>query len=429
MHYIHYKRWLVLIILQLAIPAKILLAQNWRGTINSDWNNAANWSAWPLTNTNLVIDPINYTGIAASPAITNASVFIPSKILMQNGAQLTIQNNLTTNDNFDVIGTGSLLSIMGGTVNIGLSNNGRLLADIGGAILINNGTITTGKSLAAGSASTISMNNGTVNTLQRLLIDMGGSFLFNNGNITVGQRVAIGDGDVYHSSLFQMNGGNLTIGAELNLSNEFGNFTPCFNMTGGTLVVNGIVSWLGIAPGAGAPLFNISGGNCTINGNIINTVASTVNMNLQINGTGQLNFNGSLIETLYPSDSIQQKNNSRFFFNNNSNWVMNGVFTATNSLTTFNDSTTLQGNGQYSFDGILINSGKSLVHTNPYNIDIKGNFTNHGNFVSSSNSVTFNGSNAQVIDGSIISRFNKVIISNVSPAGVSTNKSFWVTGQ
>jgi len=403
-------------------------SQSWRGTVNADWNNASNWSAWPLNNANIVIDPVNYTGAAASPSIINASVFIPNKILIQNGASMLIQNNLTTNDNVDVVGTGTLLTIQGGTINIGLGTNGRLLADVGGQLIIQNGTIDAGKSIAAGSGSTITMNNGILNNIPRVLVDLGGKFIFNNGTIIAGERLAMSDGDIAGSSNFQMNGGNLTVNTQLSFINEFGNFTPSFTMAGGSLTVNGDVVWLGIAPGTGAPRFNITGGTTNINGNIFNTAGSTVNMRMNISGSGRVEFNGTLIETISSADSIQQINNTLFFINTTCSWLNAGVFAANNSKLTINGNIQLQGSGVYNFDDIQINSNKTLHHVAPYTINIGGDFINHGNFISNLNRVSFNGTDTQTIDGNSITSFYYLMISNSSLIGVLVKKDIVVTG-
>ncbi len=421
-------RILIIAIIQFA-TATVLPAQNWRGTVNSDWNNSANWSSWPLNNINIVIDPLNYTGNAASPVISVASVFSPKKVIVQNAAELIIQNNLTTNDNFDVTGVGSKLTITGGIFNIGLAANGRLLVDLGAQMIMNGGSIATGRNVALGTGTTITMNNGSLTSGDRLLMDLGGRFILNAGNIIVATRLALADGDLAGSSFFQMNGGTVTVGAEISLGNEFGNYSPGFNLAGGTLTVNGNVLWLGIAPGSGTPKFNISGGTAHINGNIQNSVASTVNLFLEINGTGQLNFNGSLIDALYVADSIKHSGNTQFFINAPCTWTNHGVFHSQNSLVNFNGNASLQGTGVYNFDDILINSNKTVTHVSPVNIDVKGDFMNHGDFISNLNMVTFNGVDVQSIDGSTSTSFYKLKISNSSAQGVIVKKSIFVTGQ
>ena len=83
----------------LALAAACLLstatqAQNWTGAVSSDWNNAANWSDWPLGGENITVDPASYSGAAASPVIGTASVFAPDRLYVMNGAELTIAANL-----------------------------------------------------------------------------------------------------------------------------------------------------------------------------------------------------------------------------------------------------------------------------------------------------------------------------------------------
>lgn len=142
----------------------------------------------------------------------------------------------------------------------------------------------------------------------------------------------------------------------------------------------------------------------------------------------RVDFNGALIELIDAADSIRQTNNNLFFFNNTGSWTNAGVFLAANSQTIFNGSTRLLGTGSYHFDDILINSNKALDHFSPYELHVKGDFINHGNFISNANKVSFSGTGPQVIDGSSLSSFYYLNIINSSPSGVSVNRSIWVTG-
>src|SRR4051812_45779554 len=72
-------------------------SQNWTGNVSSDWNNAANWSAMPVNNSTITINPVNFTGAATAPVINTTSSFNPNKLSVLNGALLTIADDITIN--------------------------------------------------------------------------------------------------------------------------------------------------------------------------------------------------------------------------------------------------------------------------------------------------------------------------------------------
>jgi len=90
--------------------------KDWLGTVDSDWENAANWSGGTLPTTNRIeINPDNYTGNAVSPVISSPSSFIPNDIVITNGGVLTVSNTLTISDDFIISGDGSTLNITSGS--------------------------------------------------------------------------------------------------------------------------------------------------------------------------------------------------------------------------------------------------------------------------------------------------------------------------
>ena len=129
------------------------------------------------------------------------------------------------------------------------------------------------------------------------------------------------------------------------------------------------------------------------------------------------------------TDSIKHSGNTQFFINTPCAWTNNGAFHSQNSLINFNGNTSLQGTGVYNFDDILIDSNKTVNHFSPFNINVKGNFTNNGDFICNLNKVTFNGVDEQSIDGSSLTSFSQLLISNSSVPGVIVKKSIFVTGQ
>src|SRR3989338_2102955 len=252
-----------------------LFAQNWTGNVSSDWNNAANWTAWPLNGQDLTIDPVNYSGAAASPMIASNSVFTPAAILIQNGGLLTISANLTTDDDVECIGVGSSIVQTAGTFAVNPGGGGRLVFDLGANMLINNGTVNVDERFIAGEDALVTINAGTVTSGERLLMDLGGHFVQNGGTVSVAATFAMADGSLVNNSGYTLNAGTLNVTGEFALECEAGNFQPFFTQNGGTLNVNGDIFWLGTTPGTGQGRFTMNGGSATVSGIVQNMPLST----------------------------------------------------------------------------------------------------------------------------------------------------------
>lgn len=402
-HFISNKKTLLFILC--AVTGITGTAQNWTGNVNSDWNNAANWTGWPVGGDDILIDPANYTGAAAAPVINANSVFIPQGVLIQNGAVLTVNANLSATGRVEIMGAGTVVNITGGTLHAsGSGSDGRFIAGDGAAI---------------------NMTGGTLTANQRVIVELGAVFTLNNGTIQPGE-LAIGDGNLTASSLFNMNGGTINISAGLGFENEAGLFYPTFNMTGGNLVVNGGISWLGEAPGAGTPKFIMSGGTATVNGDIINDPASTVDLYMHIGGNADFTFDGAAINQVRLTDSIKQSGNAVVQLDNTHNWNNAGVFYATGGITIFNGITSLTGTGTYTFYQTEINTGKSLLHVSTSTVRVNGDFVNNGTYTANMHPVLFGGSMAQTISGSTVTNFHLLILNNA--AGLTLNRSAAITG-
>lgn len=394
-------------------------AQNWTGNSNSDWNNPANWSSIPGNGSTLVIDPANYTGAMASPFISSNSSFSPGTVTVQNGGVLNISANLATQEDVEASGNGSLIYVTAGTFSVGPGNGGRLIADLGGAITVDGGSVIVDERLISGMASLITIDDGYVTTNQRLLLDLGGKIVQNGGTVEVAETFALADGEGAISCLYEMNGGTLNISGEMALENEEGDFSPTFNMTGGTLNLDGDLVWFGSAPGTGTPKVHLSGGTANINGLISNLAESTVNMHLTVDGTATLNFSGASINLIQGTDSIMQRGmNASIYFTNTNAWNNAGVFWADNTTTRFEGTTTLNGSGNYQFNYLSIHPLASLIHNNPASISVSGDLMQNGSFVSNTNTVVFNGTEEQFLSGQNIQLYN-VTLQNSSQEGLT----------
>lgn len=307
------------------VASSTIFGQNWTGNVDADWNNSANWSNWPLNGTSIVIDPANYTGNAATPIVSTNSVFTPNDITIQNGGQLTVQANLTTTEDVEILDANSSMTIQSGIMTVGPGNSGRLIVDLSAAVTISGGTLNVDQRFIAGDNTSISITGGNVNVGQRLIVELGAQCIVTGGTISITETLVIADGNANQSSFFQLINGTVTVGNETEFENEVGNYTPTFFMDGGSFTT-GDIFWFGAAPGSGTPMMRLLSGNATINGDIINMAGSTVNMYLLITGIANVQFNGSLIQPIQLTDTIEQIGASTFSINTPTTWDNDGVF-------------------------------------------------------------------------------------------------------
>ena len=388
-------------------------SQNWTGNVNSDWNNASNWSSWPLNNQDIVINPALYTGNAASPIISSNSTFSPAAVDLLNGADLIINANLTTQDDVNAIGIGTSITVNSGTFNVNPGNGGRLIIDLGATMLQTNGTVLVDERFIAGEDAVITINNGNASSGERLLMDLGGQFIQNGGTVSVAQTFAMADGNVNGPSKYTLNGGSLSITGEMGFENEAGNFEPTFILNGGTLTVNGTMFWFGAAPGSGTPRFISTGGTVSVNGIIENMLGSTVNMYMSIGGNSTFNYSGNLIQSINVTDSILQHGASSLVFTGTNSILNAGVFEANNNvITTFNGATTIGGTGSYNLATILIEPTKSL--TLNQHLSLKNDFIKNGSFNAQTFNTSFVGTGLQQINGTGFTNFYDLSINNAS---------------
>ena len=391
----------------------LVFSQNWTGNVNSDWNNASNWSSWPLNNQDIVINPALYTGNAASPIISSNSTFSPAAVDLLNGADLIINANLTTQDDVNATGIGTSITVNAGTFNVNPGNGGRLIIDLGATMLQTNGTVIVDERFIAGEDAIITINNGSASSGQRILMDLGGQFIQNGGTVSVAQTFAMADGNVNGPSKYTLNGGNLSITGEMGFENEFGNFDPTFILNGGTLTVNGTMFWFGAAPGSGTPRFISTGGTVSVNGIIENMLGSTVNMYMSIGGNSTFNYSGNLIQSINATDSILQHGSSSLVFTGTNSILNAGIFEASNNvITTFNGTTTIGGTGSYNLATVLIEPNKSL--TLYQDLSLKNDFIKNGSFNAQTFNTSFAGTSLQQINGTGFTNFYDLSINNAS---------------
>ncbi len=211
-------------------------SQNWTGNVSSDWNNAANWSAMPANNSTLTINPVNFTGAAASPVINAASSFSPDKISVLNGASLTISDNITINND--------------------------LVIDLGGQVSLNSGTVTVERHIIIGDGKTSGPS----------MLNSNGARLIVNGNLAFKNDVG------NYMPAVTVNSGSLTVNGDMTWYGQSpGAGTPKFNVKGGTALINGNIRNL---PGSTVKLhIAMTAGNLNFAGDSIRTINATDSIN------------------------------------------------------------------------------------------------------------------------------------------------------
>jgi len=375
-------------------------SQNWTGAINSDWNNAANWSNWPLGGQDITINPLNFTGASASPVITSHSVFIPGFVLVTNGGHLTINANLTTLDDVECIGLGSSITVNAGTFSVNPGDGGRLIFDLGATGIINAGNVIVDERFIAGENALVTINGGTSSSGERLIMDLGGQFIQYGGTVNVAALFAAADGSMIQQSGYTLNNGILNITGEFALECETGNFNPFFIQNNGTLNVNGDIFWFGMSPGIGRGIFIQNGGISNISGIIQNMPASTIGMHVEFNNNAVCNITGTLFENLHQTDSLFQTGTSQINISQPSFLLKNqGKINAFSGLFSINGNCSFSGTGMFQFDDINLQSNSTLVHNTLSSILIRGNFLQNGNYIHQNHKLIFNGNDLQNVSG------------------------------
>jgi hypothetical protein len=389
------KPILILCSLLFILPG-ISFSQNWTGSAGTDWNNPANWSAWPLNGADVTIDPALYVVTGNHPVINSNSVFEPANIVLQNGASLLIDANLTTNEDIEVIGSATTLIVTGGNLSVGPGNSGRLICDLGGSLIVEHGSVLADERLISGEDALITVNGGLITTGDRLILDLGGHFILNNGTVQVAQTFSLADGNLNGSCYFEQHGGVLNVTGEMALENETGNFEPTFFMDGGTFTMNGSIVWFGEAPGSGRPRFIAAGGVLSVTGSIENLPASTVNLQFEMHDSCNASFaNGSII--LSPGDSVVQVNHALCVLDAVS-IQNNGVVHSTNSEIEIENSSIFSGSGVYDLSTLTLALDAVLSNNASSGITIKNNLVHNGQLLSNSSALRLTGSD-QVISG------------------------------
>lgn len=355
--------------------------KNWTGNVNNDWNLAANWTGGvlPVSTSNIIIDPVNFTGAQANPLISSNSTFTVSSVSIANGASLTINADLS-----------SAFSIC---VNPTLSNSNTQL-------IITGGTITIGSDLTADNDGSCNISGGNILVTGATCSDHGG--ILNMGGtvtLTTGTLKCLRVGNA--SSVINMTGGTVTttFAGNSSLLLDGGNIpgsAPRFSVSGGNLTVAGLTQFFTSSTND-SPILENSGGKIIFQKAVKNPLGAKMTFNI----SGGTTYFEDGISTYYTTDIITQTGGS-IQFDNTGPWINAGTYSATGGVAIFNSVTWLNnfGTGTWNFHDIIINTGKTFNQNNTSNINVAGDWTNNGgNYIPSGKQVTFNGSTTQNISG------------------------------
>ncbi len=388
----------------LLFAAQFTQAQDWTGAVNSDWNNPANWNGFPANGDDITVSFSNYSGAMAHPVINSNSAFSPAEMLVDGGAILTINANLTTTDRVEIIGIGTKVILNAGILNIsGGAGNARFVF---------------------AEQSQFIMTGGELNVGQRLLFELGASGQISDGTIDIVETFALIDGVGAISSSFTQMGGFIQT-EEFGFENEAGNFHPLYKMEDGVLNVNGAFLVEGAAPGSGLGEFYATEGVANFFGTVGNLAGSTMNYVLRFEGNAIMNMHGTTIDQL-AGDSIVITNQGTMNINSNLVWNNAGVLTGETAEVVVNANVLLNGEGEYQFPYLTVPVGKSITQMTPKVIAVNGDFVLAGTYNQLNHVLEFNGNAEQDFSLSQALILDAMIMNN-SDAGVSVSGNLTIS--
>lgn len=333
----------------------------WYGTVDSDWTDPANWAGGvPTAGESILIDGDDASYVN-DPIITVDFAPLVGALTVQDGATLTIQADLT--------GNASSTGADGSATDILISNGGTITHSAG----------------IVSDFDDVDINGGTLNisgTAQLIAYD-DIKFSGDNGAVNVsGGTLTAGDGASGSGQLnFNGNGDNV------------------INVTGGTMNIDEVEN-----PGTGSTVEN-SGGTVNIANNTV-PAGPPYSISSQYYVTSDLTLSGDVDITaageLIVMSGIELE--------------MEGDITNAGSIVGLDGSVVrfiksgstqdLTSSGTIVLDNIGIGQGSPLISTA---LDLNGNISVHGDWANSSgssftpntNTVTMNGSSAQLILSSL----------------------------
>jgi hypothetical protein len=366
------KNLLLLFVTLLLSQQLFAQTKTWTGTVNTEWNNAANWNPSGIPTST---DNVSITTATNPPVISSGSVAAKSVFINAVGASLTINSGATLTVSSDV--ATSTVQVFRGT----LTNNGTLV--------VNNAN----SSVVSNNAALSANNNSNINNAGTMTIDGGVNFaIFMNAgafnNQTGGTVTATG-----LDALRLVSAGSGFTNATGATFTGTGTSKSLF-MQPGTFTNNGVMTLTGevemVIAGSNPTTFNNNAcaklkvtGNFFNNASVSSTNAGQIEIIGNLNNNGTFTNNGVLVASAYPT-----YNNRRVQINNNAAYngvitlstaagtsTINGIFTdaaAMNSAgtftapSTFNASPSLPQGAQTLYANITLSGATSCPYTVPF---------------------------------------------------------------
>ena len=360
---------------QFTLANTIVTSCTWTGAVSTDWNDATNWfnAILPTPTSNVIIPDattVPYTPSLATDTISTIYIQKAGVLNSVSDAQLTLKGNAGTWNN-------------DGTFNPNTSN-----------VIFANGTDATVSGTTNFYNITISSGTRLANELGSV-IGIAGSVTNNGTWSTVSQGV----------STVNYNGGSQTIVIPDGSTNRYYNLilsgTGTKTMPSHALDVVGDFTISGTASATMSGLMNFDG-NVTLGSGSSFTAGSFTH-----NVIGNWTNNGATLDN----------SGSTFNFNGVGTQTIGGTATNTFNNLNINDTTNVYFSSNLALTGTLtIPHSGTLVH-------LGANLTNDGTINIGSATVIFDGTTAQIINGSSITTFNNLTISNLTGVTASTDQN------
>lgn len=351
--------------------------------------------------------PDDLSVTSGSTLVIDGSGTLPTDV----GFVGTTLGTLTLNRASSTLPTTSSLTINNLNLTSGTFSNGSGIAiGTGGTVTRTTGSMT-GAPTNTSAAYNVVYTSGTISTGPELptnstalanLSKTGSGTLTLAADVTVNGTLTLSSGS-FNASTFALDlKGNFVSNAASTLTSNTVTFSGTTALSGSSSPVFGAVTITGtLTPSV----------SYQVNGNLINNgtlaggtgITTTFGGTTTISGSSSSSFNNVTISGTLTAPAAMSVAGT---------WTNNGTFNrgaATNTVT-FNGTSSVAGTTATTFSGITISGTLNA----PSTLTLAGNFTNNGTFNRGTGTVVFAGSSIQNIQGSSVTEFNNISVTNTS---------------